>query len=239
MNNDPIQGDEKRIWRTPVSAAPKTSWLSGDELIEMGFQFKGPGLINDGIPKISRFARFYNPANIILGPYVRIDDYAIVSAGEGEPNRIELQGFNHIGAGSMVFGSDGFIMGRYSSLSPAVVVMGASDDFSGRFLNGASLPAKYRHLSRGRVVLGDFAIVGVRSVLLQGAVLLRGAALAANSLLLAERVIPEFEIWGGSPARFLATRQRGLVEEGAAMERELFPARVDMIDPDKLKGEGA
>jgi galactoside O-acetyltransferase len=82
------------------------SFLSASDVAGMGLAAMGENL------RISRFARLYSPARIHLGNDVRIDDFAILSPGEDD---IYLEGHNHIGAGSMLFG--GVRMKEWSTLS--------------------------------------------------------------------------------------------------------------------------
>ena len=53
------------------------SWLTQNELIEMGFGALGKNVL------LSSKGSYYNTKNIYLGDYVRIDDFCIISAGIG------------------------------------------------------------------------------------------------------------------------------------------------------------
>ncbi len=73
----------------------RSSYLTDSEVLSLGFASTGRSL------RISRFARFYGASRIWLGNEVRVDDFAVLAAGE---NGIELEGYNHIAVAALVFG---------------------------------------------------------------------------------------------------------------------------------------
>ena len=195
----------------------KTSWLPVPELLGMGFQFSRPrAMTGDAAPKISRFARFYNPQNIYLGPHVRIDDFCILSAGEFA--RIDLCGHNHISAGACLYGGSGIHVGEHVQISAQSLLFSESDMAEGEHLIGPTYPAEFRAVNRARIVLNDFSMVYARCTLLPGACLARGAVLGAGSLLLGFGIVPQWQIWAGAPARYLKARKEGIVDLAGRLE---------------------
>jgi acetyltransferase-like isoleucine patch superfamily enzyme len=59
-------------------------------------------------------------------------------------------------------------------------------------------------VKRGSVKLGKFSCVLTNAVVVPGVTLGRGAVLAAGSVALCD--IPDWQIWGGVPARYLKQR---------------------------------
>ncbi|HPD45180.1 MAG TPA: acyltransferase [Candidatus Woesebacteria bacterium] len=59
--------------------------------------------------------------------------------------------------------------------------------------------------SFGPVEIGDYVFIGPRVIILPGVKIGRGAVIAAGAVV--TKNIPDFEIWGGVPARKIADRQ--------------------------------
>lgn len=57
----------------------------------------------------------------------------------------------------------------------------------------------------GKVVIGDHVSIGWSTVILPGVRIGRGSIIAANSLVLSGTDVPDGEVWGGNPARFICT----------------------------------
>lgn len=167
---------------------------------------------------ISPKAVFYNPGRIWIGENCRIDDFCLLSAQDG----IEIGDNVHIGCFSYVVGKASFVMEDYCSLSGRVSVYTSNDDFSGDALINPRVP--FTNVRSAPVVMRSHAVVGAGSVLMSGVEMGRGAGLGAMSML--TRSIPEFEIWGGSPARFIKARSRRLLELEAAHRSQVAAARA-------------
>jgi dTDP-4-amino-4,6-dideoxy-D-glucose acyltransferase len=172
------------------------SFLSMEDVASIGFASVGHDV------RISRFARIYAPAQIHLGDEVRIDDFAILSPGDGE---IRLAGYNHVGAGSMLFGT--VRMEPWSTVSGRVGIYAVSDDFS---VDGTTYPhanAPKRVVHRMPVVIGPRVVVGTGSTILPGVHISAGIAVGAMSLVTTSLVKPG--VYVGSPARWLRSRTQG------------------------------
>lgn len=186
----------------------KTSWLSLGELHDLGIKFLPAKIDELSMPKISRFARLYNPENIYVAQHVRIDDFCVVSAGKGESGRIELKGYNHISVGACLYGGAGIFIGEHVQVSVQSILLSESDNMDGDHLIGAMYPDALRDVRRGAIKLDDFSTVLAGCVVLPGAHLMKGSILGANSLLGERRILAPWTIHGGTPARYLKDRAR-------------------------------
>jgi galactoside O-acetyltransferase len=170
-----------------------SSFLTDAELAAFGFAAIGTGV------RISRRASFYGRSAISLGDEVRIDDFALLSAG---PAGITLEGFNHVAAGAMIFGE--VTMRLWSTLSSRVAVYATSDDF------GADTHT-YPHVRRGRVVtaspvvIGSRVVIGTGSTILPGVTIADGVSVGAQSLV--SRSITGPGLYAGIPVHFVRMRR--------------------------------
>lgn len=188
------------------------SFYTEKELAEIGFGSYGKDV------SISRKASIYKPERIRLGRHVRIDDFCILSGGDG----IEIGNYVHISAYSAIYGGTGVVFEDYTGLSPRCAVFSESDDFSGNSMIHPFFPDELKPaFIRGKVYLRKFSQVGANSTLLPGVEIGQGAAVGAHSL-----VTKSCEPWGiyaGVPAKKIKTRSKNLLE----LERRLSAIQGD------------
>jgi acetyltransferase-like isoleucine patch superfamily enzyme len=99
-------------------------------------------------------------------------------------------------------------MGNFSHLAAGAKVIVYGDENLGAGLVSPIIPYRYRDkMVGGQVAIGDFVSVLTNAVVAPGVRLREGCVLAANSFAKAD--IPPWEVWGGSPARFLKRREKG------------------------------
>lgn len=61
-----------------------------------------------------------------------------------------------------------------------------------------------KNMQRSPIVIGDNVFIGMDSVILKGVTIGNGAIIAARSVVVKD--IPENEVWGGNPAKFIKRR---------------------------------
>ncbi len=182
------------------------SYFSEDELRSLGFAQTGRNV------RISRRASIYNTQKISIGSNVRIDDFCVLSAGEGG---IEIGDYVHVAVFCSLLGAGRIILSDFSGLSSRVSVYSSNEDYSGASLTNPTIPNRYRHVAARDVLVGRHVIVGSGSVILPGVVLEEGVAVGALSLVTAH--CRSFGTYVGSPARRVGERKRDLL----ALERRL------------------
>ncbi len=136
----------------------------------------------------------------------------MLSAGSGF---IRLGDSVHISHSARIYGAGGVTMGLASGLSSGAVIYSQTDDFVSGHLAHPTVPANLRNVRTEEVQVGDFCIIGSNSVVLPGAKMERGSALGALSLL--KGVAGPYEVFGGSPAKQVATRDAKTLESLAAV----------------------
>jgi dTDP-4-amino-4,6-dideoxy-D-glucose acyltransferase len=167
--------------------------------------------------QIDRDARFFRPENITIGDHVRIDAQVVISAS----HPVTIGDYVHLAVGAKIFASGGSVrLESLCTLSGDVKLYTASDDYTGGSLTNPTVPASFKELTHGPIVVGRHVIVGAGSVVLPGVTLAEGAAVGALSLVKSD--VPEGAVVAGIPARQIATRDVARLRE---LERELRAER--------------
>ena len=182
------------------------TWLTQDELIEMGFGALGKNVL------LSSKASYYNNKNIYIGDNVRIDDFCIVSAGKGG---IRLGRNVHISALSSVVGQAPIEFADFSGISNKVAVFSSTDDFV-KGMTNPTVPDKFRRLKHIPVILGRHAVVGSNSVLLPGSNLGEGTSVGALSVVRGK--LDPWSVYMGNPAKRIMARSKEIM----SLEQELL-----------------
>lgn len=186
-----------------------TPYYSEDELNALGLGRCGQDV------RVSRKASLYSPGRIFIGHHVRIDDYCVLSAGEGG---IEIGDYVHIAVFCSLIGSGRIVLADFSGLSSRVSVYSSNDDYSGEHLTNPTVPGRYSGVTHADVLLGRHAIVGAGAVILPGVVIGEGAAVGALSLVNKDCI--DFGIYIGIPARRIGERSRGLLDLEQQLRQE-------------------
>jgi dTDP-4-amino-4,6-dideoxy-D-glucose acyltransferase len=175
--------------------------LDQKTLESMGF-----AAIGDNI-HISDRATFYGINKISIGNNVRIDDFCVLSAGEGG---ISIGNYVHIAVFSSLMGYGNICLSDFCGLSSRVSIYSSNDDYSGRAMTNPMLPSEYTSVVHANVFLGKHVIVGSGCVILPGVTLEEGVAVGALSLI--NKNCDAFGIYTGNPARRIKDRKRDLLD---------------------------
>lgn len=175
-------------------------WIAREQLLAMGFRGLGENVL------ISEKASLYGVGRIDLSDNVRIDDFCILSAGEGG---IRIGHHVHIAAYCSLIGQAAITLDDFAGLSSRVSIYSSSDDYSGAALTNPTVPDAFTNVQHAPVTLGRHVIVGCGAVILPGAVLEEGVAVGALSLV--ARPCAAFGIYSGVPARRVKERSRDLL----------------------------
>lgn len=177
------------------------SYYTQDELIQLGFQSIGNNVL------LSKKASIYGHARISIGNNTRIDDFVVISAGEGG---VEIGDNVHVAIYSSLIGAGRIQLSNYSNISSRVSIYSSNDDYSGGAMTNPTIPACYTNVSHQSVSVGKHVIIGCGCVVLPGAQLKEGAAVGALSLVNAD--CKEWSIYAGNPIRKIKERKKDLLE---------------------------
>lgn len=181
--------------------------LSREQIQSMGFASVGKNV------QISDRASFYGIGKIHLGDHVRIDDFCILSAGEGG---IHIGNYIHIACYTSLIGGGRITLSDFSNLSSRVSIYSSNDDYSGSTMTNPMVPDNFKNVQHAPVHIGRHVIVGSGSVVLPGTILGDGSAVGALSLVTSN--CEEFGIYAGTPAKRISNRSKNLLE----LEREFL-----------------
>lgn len=175
------------------------SFLSLREINEIGFSRVGKNVL------VSRKSSIYNPENITLGDYVRIDDFCCLSG------RISIGRNSHVTPFCLIAGGEkGVWIGDFCTFAYRVSVFSQSDDYLGNSMVNSTVPARYKVEKKAAVLVANHVIVGAGSVILPGVSLAEGTSVGASSL-----VTKSTEPWGiyyGVPARLRRSRSKNILK---------------------------
>ena len=187
--------------------------IGRDVLEAMGFASLGSDL------HISDRATFYGCAHIALGNNVRIDDFCVLSAGQGG---ITIGNHVHVAVYACLIGQGRITLSDFCNISSRVSIYSSSDDYSGATMTNPMVPDRYKNVLHADVSIGRHVIVGSGSVILPGTTLEEGVAVGALSLV--KESCTAFGIYAGNPARRVRERKRDLLDlEGEFMAAKSIP----------------
>ncbi len=116
-------------------------------------------------------------------------------------SRLEIGSDCYIGRNCMIGVYAPLNLGSYVMVAPYCYITTANHSFDKR-----DIPMLKQSMRAAPVVIEDDVWIGTRVVVLPGVTVGKGAVVAAGSVV--NRDIPAYEIWGGTPARFLKHRPK-------------------------------
>jgi len=177
------------------------SWLTSEDIEKLGFSHIGKGVL------LSSKSSYYNPQNISIDDYTRIDDFCVLSAGK---SGIFLGKNVHIAVYSSLMGQGKITIGNFSGLSSRVSIYSSNDDYSGAAMTNPTVPHQFTNVYHADVHLGKHVIIGSGAVVLPGVTLGDGVAIGALSLV--RKDCEPFTIYAGSPLKRIKSRDRKLLK---------------------------
>ena len=176
------------------------AFLTAQQLTDMGFAALGSNVL------ISDKASIYGAQRIKIGNNVRIDDFCVLSAGEGG---IEIGSYIHIAVYTSLIGAGRIALSDFANISSKVAIYSSNDDYTGEFMTNPMVPAEYTNVTHADVTLGKHVIIGSGSVVLPGVTLYDGVAV--GSLSLVTKDCEAFGVYIGAPAKKIKNRKRDLL----------------------------
>ncbi|TMM46391.1 acyltransferase [Colwellia ponticola] len=177
------------------------SFYTIEELEKLGFNKLGDNV------SISKKASIYGHGRISIGNNTRIDDFVVLSAGEGG---IEIGENVHIAIYSSLIGSGKIQLSNFSNISSRVSIYSSNDDYSGGAMTNPTIPPCYTNVSHQDVYIGKHVIIGCGCVVLPGVQVKDGVAVGALSLVNTD--CKEWSIYVGNPIKKIKERKKDLLK---------------------------
>lgn len=171
------------------------------ELNELGFKSVAENAL------ISRSASIYGASRIEIGAHTRIDDFCVLSAGEGG---ISIGRNIHIAVMALIIGKGRIELQDFCGLSSRVSVYSSNDDYSGKYMTNPTIPEVFTNVDVRDVTIERHVIIGTGSVILPGVIVGEGTAIGSGSLV--RKSLGSFGIYAGSPLKRLSDRSQDLLE---------------------------
>lgn len=171
------------------------------ELDELGFKYLGKNV------KVSKLASIYNARNIEIGDNSRIDDFCVLSAGDGG---IAIGRHVHIAVYTSLIGDGRIVMEDYTCLSSKCALYSSNDDYSGNFMTNPTIPSELTNVTHAPVIIKKHSLVGAGSVILPGVVIEECVAVGALSLV--NKSLESGIIYIGQPAKKIMKRSKKCLE---------------------------
>jgi acetyltransferase-like isoleucine patch superfamily enzyme len=133
---------------------------------------------------IYEYCTILKPEMISLADGVRIDAFVKIAGGEGVSigKNCHVSSFSHINAGSGTV-----IMGDHSGCASHTIICGGMTDMGMFVTTPQDGNVAKRMITLPGLTLGDHCVIGAGSIVTKD--------------------IPSFEVWAGSPAKFIKRRE--------------------------------
>ena len=150
---------------------------------------------------VDQYASAFGMRNIHIKNDVHIDLGVILLCAQG---RLEIGNYCHLASHVLINGKPFVVIGDHTSLAASSKVYGSTAKSDGPSMSPMS-PEKLVHVEEVGVNIGDYALIGINSVVLPGAKIGDYSCLGANSF--CQREIPDNMIALGNPAKIIKKRE--------------------------------
>jgi acetyltransferase-like isoleucine patch superfamily enzyme len=138
------------------------------------------------------------PKNISLGHNVSLGRKTCINALKGG---LTVGDFSEIGTSTFIQAGGGVEIGSYSAISAHCCIYSATHDMDGPFSPSTRAPVEMQKISRSKITIGDYSLIGAGSILLPKGKVGSHTAIGAGSLVNSD--IPDYCIAVGLPAKVI------------------------------------
>ena len=132
---------------------------------------------------------------LISGIKMPISSTIHLGANFFKPSGIRIGENSIIGYGTFLDGRGGLTIGSHVDIASEVLIYTDEHDINSPDFGNSFAP----------VTIKDFVFIGPRVIILPGVTIGRGAVVAAGAVV--TKNVPDFEVWGGIPAKKISDRQ--------------------------------
>jgi acetyltransferase-like isoleucine patch superfamily enzyme len=162
---------------------------------------------------VHELARIVAAENVTLGSHIIIDDFVFIGSHE----RLILGNHVHVASHASITGGGRVLVSDFCGISSGARLISGTDDFTGGALTGPTIPAGFRAVHRGTIILEPHVVIGSNAVVLPDITVGEGSTVGAGSVV--TRSLEPWGVYAGSPARRINARPK---ETLLANERRFF-----------------
>ncbi len=182
-------------------------------------------LMNNTFRRIGSDVRIYPQAKLIglesitLGSHIIIDDFAFI----GNHRNLVIGNYVHVASHVSITGGGDCLLCDFCGVGSGARLLSGTDEVHGGKLLGPTIPAEFRSVARGCVIVGAHAMVFANAVVLPNIRIGEGAVAAAGAVVTHD--LEAWTIYAGVPARPVGRRESSSVlsTERALISRHPSP----------------
>lgn len=193
------------------------AYLTRAALENMGFRRLGRDV------RVSDRAAIYEPDQIEIGDFSRIDDFCVVNGKVSIGRNVHITVFCNIAGGR-----GGVTLSDFSTLAYGCCLFSTTDDYSGRTMTNSTVHASFKDVQSAPILIGEHTILGASTIVFPGVTVPIGCAAGAQTVF--RKSVEPWGVYVGNPARRIKDRSRNVasaaltylcLEETAAQEKAL------------------
>ena len=130
---------------------------------------------------------FLKPENISLSDNIQIDDFVFFNGGKNTVVEHNV----HIATFVSIVGGGELHIGCFSGIAAGCRMITGSDDYSGDYLAGPTIPPEYTNVMRGKITLESHVLLGTNVVIMPDVTIGEGSVIYSGAI-----VVEDIEPWG-------------------------------------------
>lgn len=175
------------------------AFLTQAQLDDLPFKHLGKNV------KISTITSFYNTKEISIGDNSRIDDFCLLKGP------LVIGRYSHVSPFCLISASLApILIDDFVGISYSTSIFTSSDDYSGATLSNPLIPAEFKDVAHGAVIIKKHVLVGANSIIMPGVIVGEGCAIGA--LTYVNHSTNPWGIYAGIPAKRIKERKQDLLK---------------------------
>ena len=155
----------------------------------------------------------WQPGNVEIDDYSFLDVYITIYGGGKGHGCVKIGKYVDIAPNCVLAGRGGIVLGDHIGIGAGSKIFSGTHHYKNpdgeddKLLGGSILePSGAHYIVEKEVTIGDYAWMGINSIVLPGVKIGKGAVIGANSLV--NKDIPPFTVATGSPAKVIKNRPK-------------------------------
>jgi acetyltransferase-like isoleucine patch superfamily enzyme len=153
----------------------------------------------------------WEPKNVEIDDETHLDTYVNVLGGERVKGFVKIGKYVHVASFCVLAGRGGIEIGDYAAVAAGSCIYSGSNHYRNSIDKNEKLismsaqaPIDMQYVVEKKVVIGDYAFIGVNSTVMPGVTVGKASVIGAGSIVIED--IPAFKIAVGAPAKVIKQR---------------------------------